>query len=309
MSSGPGERGERVVVHVLLERFRQAVRGRGFDDAVSLTERFDDVLERHGAGWSRPSADEAVLVSLPPWAEDGSPLDWAGSLRAEVLRELKLDCSIGIASTRIAARACARLARPRGILQWMEGHEDALLEGLPLEELDELRPGQLARLRSHGVRTLEELAGLAPKEARELLGSDGEKLVGLVRRVDRVSEGGDANRLSRALAVLVRRLELRLRGAGRKARGLELQLAYSDGVTRERYLLLAEPTSNREELWEAALRLADMHPRRAEAVSGLALTATGLTGSGGQLDLFGARGPREIRVHAGQAPRVETVTV
>lgn len=298
------ERVERVVVHLIVERFRQAFRGRAFDDLVSLTERLDAVLGRHATGWSRPSADEAVLVSPPPWGPNRSPLDWAGSLRADVLHELKLDCSIGIASTRVAARLCARLARPRGILRWMEGHEESLIEGLPLEDLDELRPEQLARLRSQGIRTLDELACLSPKEARALMGSEGEKLVGLVRGVDRVVEGPDANRLSRALTLLVRRLERRLNREGWNARGLELQLTYADGVTRERYLLLPRATSSGEELREAALRLAEMQAHRPEPVVGLSLTATGLTGNEGQLDLFGAR-PRELRVHLGQLPAVD----
>jgi DNA polymerase-4 len=242
-------------------------------------------------------------------------MDWANGLREDVSRELQLDCSVGIASTRIAARICSRMARPRGILLCRDGHETALIGGLPLHQLDELRPAQLARLRSEGIRTFWQLASLGSMEARAFLGSEGAILVSLVRGEDGASDETIDGRLSRAASLLARRLSRRLSRRGRDARGLELQLIYTDGVTSERYLLLPRATSFLEEILEAAQRLVEMHPRRHEPIANVALTATGLIGLQGSLDLadaavpfplFGQELPREVRVTLGGGSYDET---
>lgn len=279
-------------------------RERNLDDWLALTATLDAVLARHATGWSRPAVDEAVFTGEAPWSGDRSPLDWADALRKDVASELGMagrNCSVGIAATRVAARICSRMARPRGTLLWKEGYERGLVEGLPLEELDELRPEQLAKLRSEGIRTLDELSVLPPDAARVLIGAEGEKLVGLVRGLDRVTDGESGSRLARAVELLARRLERRLSHERRRARGLELKLVYADGITRERYLVLPRATASLEDLRDAAMRLVETQAKRAHVVGGLALTATGLTGESGQLELFhpDGGGPRELQVNVG----------
>jgi len=145
---------EQVVVHVTIERFFDASPARRLDDLVSLNDRIDGALARFAEGWQRPSADEALLLHQAPFGSRQSPLDWAGDLRDAVHEELALDCSVGIAATRVAARICSRMARPRGVMLWRSGYEKKLIDGLALEELDELRPEQVKKLRARGIRTM-----------------------------------------------------------------------------------------------------------------------------------------------------------
>ena len=140
----------KAVVHATIERFFDSIGSRKLDVLMSLTDRLDQALARHGTGWERPSADEAVLATDSPWGENARAMDWAGALRDSVRDELGLDCSVGIAATRFAVRICSRIARPRGVLLWLSGYEDGLIASLPLEELDELTPQQLAKLRAQG---------------------------------------------------------------------------------------------------------------------------------------------------------------
>ncbi|MGH9322350.1 MAG: hypothetical protein ACRD3V_21000, partial [Vicinamibacteria bacterium] len=308
------ERGEhsmmsRVVVHVFLERFLQACRGRDCDDLLSVNESLSALLARYGSGWWKPSADEAVLVSHRPWEADDSPLGWGSSLRERISNELQLDCSIGIASTRLAARICARLACPNGILLWMPGHERSLIGEMPLEELDELRPAQMERLRSEGIRTLSDMAGLSPGRARALMGTEGERVVALVRGVDASLDRAEGGRLFQAATLLARRLSRRLERGGRRARGLELMIVYADGVTRERYIVLPGPTSRSADFSEGAMRLAASTDERRESVVGISLTATGLTSFSGQLDLFCRVPAQEVRVALGRVDLVRPVQV
>jgi DNA polymerase-4 len=294
----------KAVVHVSVERFfdhwQAAHRAHHLDDLMSLTDRLDRTLARYGRNWERPSADEAVLATHAPWGETVQPLDWAGALRDAVHDDVGLDCSVGIASTRFAARICSRIARPRGVLLWLSGYEDRLIASLPLEELDELMPEQLATLRARGVRTLGEMASLPPEQARAALGSQASKLLTLVRGLDRSADRGKGSRLSRAVGLLARRLTRRLERCDRRARGLELRLVFDDGVARERYTLLPRAVAESDELDRAAHRLLEMCPRRDHPVSGLSLTATGLTSGGGQLNLFRREQPREVAVKLGR---------
>ena len=295
----------KAVVHVTIERFFDSIGSRKLDVLMSLTDRLDQALKRHGTGWERPSADEAVLATDSPWGENARAIDWldqalkrhgtgwerramdwAGALRDSVRDELDRDCSVGIAATRFAARICSRIARPRGVLLWLSGYEDGLIASLPLEELDELTPQQLAKLRAQGVRTLGEMSSLASVEARAILGSQASKLISMIRGLDRTADRSEGSRLARAVALLARRLTKRLTRCDRRARGLELRLVFDDGVARERYTLLPRALAELDELDRAAQRLLEMSPRRERAVAGLSLTVTGLTSGHGQLNLF-----------------------
>ena len=247
----------KAVVHVTIERFFESIGSRKLDDLMSLNDQLDQTLARHATGWQRPSADEAVLATDPPWDENGSPMDWASALSDSVRDEIGLDCSVGIAATRFAARICSRIARPRGVLLWLSGYEDGLIASLPL---DELTPKQLAMLRAQGVRTLGEMSSLASVEARAILGSQASKLMSLIRGLDRTADRGEGSRLSRAVALLARRLTRRLARCDRRARGLELRLVFDDGVDRERYTLLPRAVAELEELDRAAQRLLAMSP-------------------------------------------------
>jgi hypothetical protein len=281
---------DRLVVHVAVEGFFETCREHELDELVQLTDRFDARLDRHAGGWIKPSADEAVLVAEPPWEPGGKALDWAERLREDLSGELGLDVSVGIAGTRVAARICARMARPRGILLWMEGHEDRLIGGLPLEELDELTPDQLSRLRSRGIRTLDALARLGAEEVRDVLGTRGDKVIGLIKGADWAVDTAMGSRLSKATALLTQRLARRLERADRS----------EDGVSLERYSLLPRPMQHWEDLFRAAARLLEHAPRRPHSVVGLALTATGLTTRAGQLQLFDSERPREVVVRLGR---------
>ena len=305
---------EQVVVHVSIEHFFDASPARRLDDLVSLTDRVDGALARFAEGWQRPSADEAILSQQAPLGSQQArlaPLDWAGELRDAVHEELGLDCSVGIAATRVTARICSRLARPRGVMLWLSGYENRLIEGLALEELDELRPGQMQKLRARGIRTMGELGRLGPAEARELLGSQALKLVTLVRGLESAPESS-GGRLSKSVSTLARRLSRRLAKCGQEARGLELRLGYDDGIADERYTLLPTPTATAEILGRAGRRLLEMSTKRDRRITDLSLTATGLTAKRGaddplsQLNLFRRAAPREVAVHLAHSSHAES---
>ncbi len=291
---------DKAVVHLSFDEFFSRFPRHDIEDVLVLNRALDRSLSTVATGWQRPSADEALLVSDAPWVRHGAALDWAEGLRDRIQRDVGLDCSVGIAATRVAARICSRMARPRGVLLWLPGYEKDLIADIPLEELDELSHSQVAELRAQGVRRLGELAVMNPVDARSLLGSSASKLVALVRGLDEASDRSDGSRLARGVMLLTRRLSRRLVRSGRRARGLELQVRFEDGVTKECYTLLPRAVSDLDTLSVASRRLLETAPRRDRAVAGMVLTATGLTDGPGQLSLFQHSCPREVGVQLGR---------
>jgi impB/mucB/samB family C-terminal domain len=298
---------ERVYVHVLLPRFREACSGRSVEELVAFTRSLEATLAHFACPWRTPAAGEAVFEGEPPWSSStkpSTPLDWGSMLRDAIASELRLDSSVGIAATELAARLAARFAGPRGVLLWMAGREKDLIDGVPVEELDELRPEQVARLRSQGVTTLDALARLEPAEARTLIGVEGEKLVELVSVPLDPHRGRQS---ASPCTILAKRLSRQLERRGARTRGLELAVGYADGVTRERHCQMPRATSDSSDLAEAAFRLYRLLPRSEAAVVGLSLSAIGLDSPDPevQLDLFPPSRAREVRVALGRADDAE----
>ncbi len=290
------KRGSRLVVHVTLDDYSRR-HGQNIEDAIHETSRFRDSLEKHGKGWERPSADEAVLVTTSNGRVQ-STLEWLEALRKDIRSSTRNEASIGVARTRLAARIASRLARPRGLLLLLPGYEQSFVSSISLEELDELRPAQTQSLRRKGIRTLGDLAELPPEEARTLLGPEYVKLLRLVRGIEgRSDRSRGGSRLDKAIEILCRRASKRLRDGGAGARGLELYLAYRDGVTLERYTLMPRAAQSAGDLQSSAHALLRLFPSREVGVTGLLLTATGISTLPGQLPLFTR--PREVRVQLG----------
>jgi hypothetical protein len=292
------KRGIRIVVHVSLDELPKR-QGQSIEDVLSQTFCLKTCLEKYQKGWERPSADEAVWVKTVT-GDNGyeSTLDWVEKLRDQIHSSTELNASVGIAATRLAARIASRLAKPRGLLFLLPGYERRFISSVSLEEFDELRTAQAAALRRRGIVTLGDLAAMTPDKARRLLGPEAIKLIGLVRGVEGESDRNPASKLERELSVLSRRAAKKLEEGHWGARGLELRLVYLDGISFERYKLMPQPAHGCYELESEAKNLLRLFPARAVPVSGISLTATGLSPRPGQLSLF-AR-PREVRVQIGR---------
>jgi DNA polymerase-4 len=290
------KRGSRLVVHVTLDDYSRRY-GQSIDEVILKTSQFRESLEKHRQGWERPSADEAVLITNSNGRVQ-SMIEWLETLRKDIRSSTQIDASIGVASTRLAARIASRLARPRGLLLLLPGYEQSFISSISLEELDELRPAQTESLRRKGMRTLGDLAELPPEEARDLLGPEYRKLLRLVRGIEgRNGRSRGDSRLEKAIEILCRRASKKLRDGGAGARGLELYLAYRDGVTLERYTLMPRAAQSAGDLQSSAYALLRLFPSREVGVTGLSLTATGISTLPGQLPLFSR--PREVRIQLG----------
>ena len=131
---------------------------RGDLDAYGhVSEEVTAVLLAASRRVERPSADEAFVDLTPEGAEGPPPIRAAETIRDELQRRLRLDVSLGLASSRLAARVASGWAKPRGLLVVLPGYEHSFLSGKPLSALG-LPPHLEAALARAGFTTLGQLA-------------------------------------------------------------------------------------------------------------------------------------------------------
>ena len=105
----------------------------------------------------RPSADEAYVDLTADSPDAPLPVSSAEVVKDELQRRLKLDVSLGLASSRLAARVASRWARPRGLLVVLPGYEARFLAEQSVALLPDLPAYLEAALANIGIHTIGEL--------------------------------------------------------------------------------------------------------------------------------------------------------
>ena len=105
----------------------------------------------------RPSADEAFVDLTADGPGDPPPVHAAETIRDELQRRLGLDASLGLASSRLAARIASGWAKPRGLLVVLPGYEHPFLAGKPVSALG-LPPHLVSALERAGLATVGQVA-------------------------------------------------------------------------------------------------------------------------------------------------------
>jgi DNA polymerase-4 len=106
----------------------------------------------------RPSADEAYLDLTPDAPSAPNAVAATEVIKDEIQRRLGLDASLGLGSTRLAARVASSFAKPRGFLVLLPGYEASFLGRQPLSVLEDLPPHLLGALERAGFHTLGDVA-------------------------------------------------------------------------------------------------------------------------------------------------------
>jgi DNA polymerase-4 len=101
----------------------------------------------------RPSADEAFVDLTVDGPGEPPPVRAAETIRDELQRRLGLDASLGLASSRLAARIASAWAKPRGLLVVLPGYESSFVAGKPVSALG-LPPYLASALERAGLATV-----------------------------------------------------------------------------------------------------------------------------------------------------------
>jgi DNA polymerase-4 len=135
--------------------------GRASDEVTAVLLAASRRLER-------PSADEA-FVDLTPEAGAPPPVRATETIRDELQRRLGLDVSLGLASSRLAARIASAWAHPRGLLVVLPGYELSFIADKPVSLLN-LPPHLQSALERSDLLTLGQVAECDPARLEAVLG-------------------------------------------------------------------------------------------------------------------------------------------
>ncbi len=199
----------------------------------------------------RPSADEAYVDLTPDRTDAPRPVPATETIRDELQRRLGLDASLGLASSRLAARIASAFARPRGLLVVLPGYELSFLARQPVSALDGLPPHLEAALERAGLATLGQVAdaedavlqaavgkAAAPRLRAAVRGED-ERPVSLATPPSAVHEeavirdrSSDLEALEEVIDTLARRAARRLKPFHLAARAVTVEARRATGVDR-----------------------------------------------------------------------------
>jgi DNA polymerase-4 len=281
--------------------------------AFEILNRFSPLVEM-------ASIDEAYLDMTGTERLHGPPLRAAHALHETMKSATKLNCSIGIAASRLMAKIGSDQAKPNGVLWIVPGAEAKYLAPLDVRKVPGVGKVTEQNLHALGIRKVGDLAKLDESFLESRFGKWGLAMAGKARGLDAggwfdtdIGAGSDPKSISHehtynedtadltaleaTLAHLSEMVGRRLREHGLHARTIQLKLRYTDFSTITRAHSLERPTQIDTEIFGEVRALFHKNWRRRATVRLLGVQASSFTGEAAQLDLL-AEDPHDRWKHA-----------
>ncbi|MET0426443.1 MAG: DNA polymerase IV [Actinoplanes sp.] len=251
------------------------------------------------------SSDEAFLDVTGALRLLGRPAAIAESIRARMLAEQQLTCSVGVASTKFVAKLGSTRAKPDGMLVIPAGLELDFLHPLPVDALWGVGERAAETLHRLGLKTVGEIAHAPVSMLRGALGEASaahlhelswgrdprrvtpereEKSIGAEMTFD--VDVADPEVLRRSMLALAEKVGARLRAGGHVGRTIAIKVRLADFRTVNRSRTVPTGTDVAREIFETSWGLfqafgASEHIRligvRVEGLSDAATTSRQLT--------------------------------
>lgn len=245
------------------------------------------------------SIDEAYLDMTGTGRLHGPPFRAAHLLHQAVKTQTRLNCSIGIATSRLVAKVSSDQAKPNGILWVVPGSEAGFLSHLEVRKIPGIGKAAEKNLHSYGIRKVGDLAQLDAEFLRQKFGQWGLAMAGKAQGLDAggwfdseigapeepksvshehtfSEDTSDQNQLESTLAHLSGKVGRRLREYGLHARTIQLKLRFEDFTTITRAHSPGEATQLDIDLVEISRKLFRENWKPGQKVRLLSVNASGL---------------------------------
>jgi len=224
------------------------------------------------------SLDEAFLDVSGARRRLGSPREVAEHLRARIVDEQGICCSVGVAASKHVAKLASRAAKPDGVVVVPRNGTTAFLHPLPVEELWGVGEKTAAALHRLGLYSVADLAHTPLPTLRRALGTalatslhalawgvddrtvlsrrgpdEPERSVGSDETFGRDTD--DPAVVLRELLRLSTKVGARLRAAGVAGRTVTIKVRFADFTTITRSRTLRDPTDVTAEIYTTATQL------------------------------------------------------
>jgi DNA polymerase IV len=256
------------------------------------------------------SIDEAYLDMTGTERLYGPPLRAAHLLHQRMKAETRLNCSVGIATSRLVAKITSDVAKPNGVLWVVPGQEAAFLAPLDVRKVPGVGKVAEKNLHTLGIRKVGDLARLDEAFLEQRFGKWGMALAGKSRGLDAggwfdteigADEGpksishehtfhedtSDLEKIEPTLARLCEMVGRRLREHGLQARTIQLKLRYSDFSTITRAHSVPRATQLDTELFDEIRALFHQNWKPGAKVRLLGVHVSSWESGEEQLDLLG----------------------
>jgi DNA polymerase IV len=265
------------------------------------------------------SIDEAYLDMTGTERLHGPPLRAAHRLHERMKAQTRLNCSVGIAASRLVAKITSDQAKPNGIMWVLPGREADFLAPLDVRKVPGVGKVTEKNLHAYGIRKVGDLAKLDERFLEEKFGKWGMALAGKSRGLDaggwfdsEIGEDAgpksishehtfnvdtaDQEQIESTLARLCELVGRRLREHELAARTIQLKLRYTDFSTITRAHSVARATALDTELYSEIRELFRKNWKRGAAVRLVGVHASSWAeGDEEQLDLLGDGGHEKWR--------------
>jgi len=270
-----------------------------FEAYKAHSNRFREVLLAVTPLVEPISLDEAFLDVSGATRLFGEPEAIAVKVRQEVLSEVGVSCSVGVASSKLVAKLASEAAKPDGLVVVTADGVHAFLDPLPVRALwgvGEKTGETLSRL---GVRTVGDLARTPPSVLGRLIGEQhAADLIDLALGMDQrpvvpyeapksVSHEetfdrdlDDERELLREALALSQKVAARLREDGYQARTITLKIRLANFTNLTRSRTLTGPTDVAADMYQVVGELFRVLPGARRRVRLLGVVATGLVPAG-----------------------------
>ncbi len=221
------------------------------------------------------SIDEAFLDVAGAQRLLGSPTTIAREIKRRIASDLRLTCTVGIASTKFVAKLASTRAKPDGLLVVPADEVLDFLHPLPVEALWGVGDRTAEVLRRLGLRVVGDVAAAPLSMLRQALGEASarhlhelahgrdprtvlagrpvEKSIG--NEITFNEDVADTQLLRRTLLGLSTKVGARLRAAGQSGRTVAIKVRLADFTTLSRSRTLPQPTDVAREIFAAAWAL------------------------------------------------------
>lgn len=222
------------------------------------------------------SIDEAFLDVRGATRLLGDPASIAAQIRARVLDETGLTCSVGVASTKFVAKLASDACKPNGLLIVEPDRVLEFLHPLPIRALWGVGPQTAKILERHGLHTVGDIAQTPERSLVSALGESlghhlyalswgrddravvperREKSIGRELTFD--ADVAERETLTRTLLAQAERVSAQLREAGVECRTVALKVTFADRISVSRSRTLELPTAVSRDMYDTACELLD----------------------------------------------------
>ena len=267
------------------------------------------------------SIDEA-FIDISDVSADAETI--ARNLQKQVRDELRLPCSVGVASNKLVAKIATEVgkkaargsASPQAFTVVPAGSEAEFLAPLPVSMLWGVGPKTEKRLAELGIQTIGQLAALAERDLAALFGENGREMARHAKGIDNrpvvteratksISQEVTYSRDVRDDKVLDDTLREQSAQVGKNLRQehlagttVKLKLRWPDFTTLTRQVRLPVPTDQDDEIYAAARDLLAKVREKGQPVRLLGVGVSGLGAPIRQMELWGQDNEKSRKVQA-----------